>query len=101
MAPPDIPERPAPLPEQDLQRLHDLMEQLAAAPNKREARPLAKAVRQEVRALRALLPPLTASALARTARDAEAASGTLIDKSWRLAELQESWELLLRLMAGV
>jgi hypothetical protein len=48
--------------------------------------------------LRGLAPPLVASALARLSRNAEAASGAVIEKSRRMSEMQESWELLIQLL---
>ncbi len=44
---------------------------------------------------------MVASLLARVSRDAEAASGSVIDKSRRLADMQDTWELLIRLLGGL
>lgn len=82
-------------------RLASLLASVAAAHTKHEAKPLVAALRKESRQLRGLVPPLAASLLARVSRDAEAASGSVIDKSRRLAEMQESWEMLIRLLGGL
>lgn len=82
-------------------RLRQLVDAVASARTKHEARPGVTQLRAETRQLRRLLPPMAASALARVTRDAEAASGTVFDKGLRLAELQESWELLVRLLGGL
>jgi hypothetical protein len=84
-----------------IERLQQLLQSVSLAPSKQEARPLVAQLRSESRQLRRLVPPLVASVLARAARDAEAASGTVLEKSRRLAELQDTWELFIRMMSGL
>ncbi len=96
--PADAPQTPAAL--ERLGRVDALARALVAARSKRDAYPLARALREEVRLTRVLLPPIAASLLARVARDAEAASGSVVEKTRRLAEWHDSWEQLLRLLTG-
>lgn len=101
MTPPPAPEPPAPPAALErLGRVNELARALVATRNKRDAYPLARALREEVRLTRVLLPPIAASLLARVARDAEAASGSVVEKTRRLAEWHDSWEQLLRLLTG-
>ena len=99
--PPVHPMKPRPALATSVIRLRELVDTVAAARTKHEARPGVAELRAETRQLRRLLPPMAASVLARVTREAEAASGTVFDKGLRLAELQESWELLVRLLAGL
>ncbi|MBL8302700.1 MAG: hypothetical protein JNM26_08010 [Ideonella sp.] len=90
-----------PPPAASVNRLRQLVDTVASARTKHEARPGVMQLRAETRQLKRVLPPLAASVLARVTREAEAASGTVFDKGHRLAELQESWELLVRLLGGL
>lgn len=101
MTPTPAADTPAPPPALErLGRVNELARALVATRSKRDAYPLARALREEVRLTRVLLPPIAASLLARVARDAEAASGSVVEKTRRLAEWHDSWEQLLRLLAG-
>jgi hypothetical protein len=91
--------RPPELPRLD--HLHQLLQSVSQACSKQEAKPLVVQLRIESRKLRQMATPLVASLLARVSRDAEAASGTVLEKSRRLAEMQESWELLIRMLGGL
>jgi hypothetical protein len=99
-AEPTPPKVPAGLRER-LERVQGLAAHLVATRSKRDARPLARALREEVRVTRVLLPPIAGRLLARVARDAEAASGSVVEKTRRLGEWQDSWEQLLRLLGGL
>lgn len=84
-----------------MDRLQQLLQSVSQARSKQEAKPLVAELRIESRKLRQLAPPLVASLLARVSRDAEAASGTVLEKSRRVAEMHESWELLIRMLGGL
>lgn len=92
---------PAQIKPAGLSRLQQLAASVASTRTKEEAKPLVAELRRESRHLRALVPPMVACLLARVSRDAEAASGSVIDKSRRLADMQETWELLMRLIGGL
>lgn len=84
-----------------LGRLREQIEAVSQAASKAAAKDGVKRLHGEVRSWRRHLPPLAAAMLARVERDAQAASGAVLDKSRRLAELQDSWEQLLRLLGGL
>lgn len=88
---------PSPDPRQ-LTRFRALLQSVAEAPNRQQAHSLIQSLRHETHRLRGLAPPLVASALARLSRNAEAASGAVIEKSRRMSEMDASWELLMQLL---
>jgi len=72
--------------------LADIIALTACANNKSLARDSIAQMRAKANSLRAQIPPLPASALAKVVRRAEAACGAVLDKGARVHEVQTSWE---------
>ncbi|WP_341906156.1 hypothetical protein [Polaromonas sp. YR568] len=75
-----------------LVELADMIAMTACANNKSLARDSIAQMRAKANSLRAQIPPLSASALAKVVRRAEAACGAVLDKGARVHEVQTSWE---------
>ncbi len=75
-----------------LGEMAEMIGMIACASNKTLARDSIAQMRAKADSLRARIPPLPASALAKVVRRAEAACGAVLDKGVRVQEVQTSWE---------
>ena len=71
----------------------DMVAMIACAGNKSLAKDAITKMRSQADQLRASIAPLSASALAKVVRRAEAACGAVLDKGVRVREVKNSWDM--------
>lgn len=75
-----------------LGEMAEMVGMIACAGNKTLAKDAITKMRAKADTLRTKIPPLSASALTKVVRRAEAACGAVLDKGVRVKEVQTSWE---------